>query len=180
MWHDPYFLFLFFDLVISEFCKECFDHIHPFPNYSQIYILLPYSVNFAFIYLWICAYPWGRVDLPAKIRRWKTVSSFQLPTAHQLGMRTHVHLCSMLGFGVAWGFTGFVHIVIVTMSSSMQLPCCLWRTWFPCCFSFPLAISVSLLQWSLSLGKRVYDIDITIWPAKSLTLCILIICGTLC
>lgn len=180
MWHDPYFLFLFFDLVISEFCKECFDHIHPFPNYSQIYILLPYSVNFAYIYGYVPTPVAGLTYQQKYVDGKLSLSSFQLPTAHQLGMRTHVHLCSMLGFGVAWAFTGFVHIVIVTMSSSMQLPCCLWRTWFPCCFSFPLAVSVSLLQWSLSLGKRVYDIDITIWPAKSLTLCILIICGTLC
>lgn len=50
-------------------------------------------------------------------------------------------LLSMLGFGMAWSYTGFVYVTIV--SSYVKWTCCVWKTPFPCTHSLPLVLAFS-------------------------------------
>lgn len=56
-----------------------------------------------------------------------------------------------------------VHVVIVPVSSCTHLSCYIWKTQFHCSHLLPLPPTVflpPLPQWSLSLGKRICDIEI--------------------
>jgi hypothetical protein len=62
-----------------------------------------------------------------------------------------------LGFGLAWDCTGFEHAIKNTVSSYVQLPCCVQKIMFHRSYSLLQDITFllpPLLQWSQALGRR--------------------------
>lgn len=68
-------------------------------------------------------------------------NSCQLPTAPWL-VHVHVHSLSLLRFGPAWPCTAFVHGVITSVRSYVQLSCSVHQTLFPCIPLPPLVLRV--------------------------------------
>lgn len=70
-------------------------------------------------------------------------------------------LLSMLGFGMAWPYTGFVYVAIF-VSWYVKLTCCVWTILFSCSHSPSCIFSTPIPQWSLSLGVRGFDVDVDV------------------
>lgn len=114
-------------------------------------------------YSWMCHRPevWSvSQGLATQSYRKLTFSLQKLIAAGSpwLGLGCCASSPSMFGFGSALASPSLMHIATTTVSSYVQLPCCVQRTLFPWCHPPPLALILflSLLpQGPLNHGRKV-------------------------
>lgn len=95
------------------------------------------------------------VSLPLSLSRPQLLSIAYTSSARE-GTSCSLPL-SMMGFIVAWSFTGFMQAFMTAKCSEVQPACCVQKTLFSCSPPPPLADThcSSLPQWSLSPHRKV-------------------------
>lgn len=159
-------------LVLREFYILCFDHIHPYPNSSQIHssftthpTYCPFKklikFNLCCLYTVGCvSFHWSTInpqrDSPLRKINSPSPSSYQLLLAW-LGVGLHAPIPS------SWILSGLtLHVTYVQsqlLSSCVQLLCHVQRIPFIC--SHSLSYNLNRVQWLLSLEIRRYETDVS-------------------
>lgn len=131
-------LFHIFEWVLQAVHSMCLDHINPPTSQLRVFFFLFKPIMYSSCCLCILdVWPFTEVELTRQGPHY-----WHLPLDN--GVSPGVGLCDYLlspvqGFCVAWPCADFGRAVTATVSSRVYVPCCVWRTRFPCSHPLPLA-----------------------------------------